>query len=198
MSRSAVVVFVIALLAQPLSAQVAWDAPPLVGHAAPAGVSLFALAPAGGDVGGLVTYRGRTGPGGLGYRLAVSDQDTGDGAAVAGGIDVSGFLSRGVEGAPLDVIWWSGLGAGLGEEVIVSVPAGALVGWSGQGGEVTLSPYAGGHVSLDFTSFENDEIRLVGSFDLGVDLVLASGWLVRFGASVGDRDALALGVRLGG
>jgi len=27
--------------------------------------------------------------------------------------------------------------------------------------------------------------------------VLSSGWLVRFGASFGDRDAFALGVKIG-
>jgi hypothetical protein len=34
--------------------------------------------------------------------------------------------------------------------------------------------------------------------DLGLDVVLPSGWLLRFGATLGDggRDALALGIRL--
>jgi len=35
-----------------------------------------------------------------------------------------------------------------------------------------------------------------GSFDLGLDVVLTSGWMVRFGDSVWGRDALALGVNL--
>ena len=29
-----------------------------------------------------------------------------------------------------------------------------------------------------------------------LDVVLSSGWLVRFGGSVGDREALAIGVKI--
>jgi hypothetical protein len=35
-----------------------------------------------------------------------------------------------------------------------------------------------------------------GSFDFGLDVVLASGWMVRCGGSGEGRDALALGVNL--
>ena len=48
------------------AAQTAWDAPPLISHVAPAGVSLFLLSPSGGDLGGLVTFRHEAGPGGMG------------------------------------------------------------------------------------------------------------------------------------
>ncbi len=93
-------------------------------------------------------------------------------------------------------MWWSGAGLGIGNETVVSVPLGALVGWSGQGGDAILSPYGGGHVTLDISSAGADNVSLGGSFDFGVDFVLSSGWLVRFGGSVGDRDALALGVKI--
>lgn len=176
--------------------QTAWDAPPLISHVAPAGVSLFLLSPAGGDLGGLVTFRHEAGPVGLGYRLAITDENASDDLAVSGGVDVSGFLARGVEGAPIDVMWWSGAGLGWGENTVVSIPLGALVGWSGQGGDVILSPYAGGHVALDVSDVDGDNVSLAGSADLGLDVVLSSGWLVRFGASLGDREALAIGVRL--
>jgi hypothetical protein len=89
------------------------------------------------------------------------------------------------------------VGLGTGQETIVSFPVGALLGWSGEGGGVILSPYGGGHVSLDVSTSDANNVQLVGSFDLGLDVVLSSGWLVRFGASIGDRDALALGMRIG-
>lgn len=181
----------------PVSAQTLWDSPPLVSPVTPAGVSLFLLKPAGGDLGGLVTFRHDAGPVGMGYRFAVTDEDFGDGLAISGGVDISGFLSRAVEGSEVDVMWWSGIGAGIGEETIVSAPLGALVGWSGQGGDVTLSPYAGGHVALDISTFDGDNISLNGAFDVGIDVVLDSGWLVRFGGTFGDRDALAIGVKIG-
>jgi hypothetical protein len=61
---------------------------------------------------------------------------------------------------------------------------------------VILSPYGGGHVTLDISDVDNDNVSLGGSFDFGLDIVLSSGWLVRFGGSIGDRDALAIGVKI--
>ena len=110
--------------------------------------------------------------------------------------DISGFLARGVEDAPIDVMWWSGAGLGWGENTVVSVPLGALLGWSGQGGDVILSPYGGGHVTLDISDIDGDNVSMSGAFDFGLDVVLSSGWLVRFGGSIGDREALAIGVKI--
>jgi hypothetical protein len=188
----------LALSATPSAAQIAWDAPPLISHVAPAGVSVFLVSPAGGDLGGLLTYRHSAGPVGLGYRFAIADESgpRDDDVAVAAGIDVSGFLARAVEGSELDVIWWSGAGFGIGDEVLVSIPLGALVGWSGSGGDAVLSPYAGGHLSLDISSADQDNVNLSGAVDLGLDIVLSSV-IVRFGASVGDREAIAIGVKFG-
>ncbi len=188
---------ILALGAGPASAQIAWDSPPLISHVAPSGVSLFLVSPEGGDLGGLVTFRHSAGPVGLGYRFALAEESgTGD-LAVSGGVDISGFLARAVEGSEVDVLWWSGVGLGVGNETLVSIPLGALVGWSGEGGDAILSPYGGGHVVLDVSSAEGDNVDLAGALDLGLDLSLASGWLVRFGGSVGDREALAIGLRIG-
>ena len=184
-------------LAAPSAAQTAWDAPPLISHAVPSGVSLFLLSPAGGDLGGLLTFRHDAGPVGLGYRAALTDENGSDGLAVSGGVDISGYLSRGVEDAPLDLLWWSGVGAGIGNETVVTVPLGAVIGWSGRGSDAVISPYAGGHLALDIRTGDGDNVRLGGSFDLGIDLDLDAGWLIRVGASVGDRDAVAVGFRLG-
>lgn len=180
--------------AAPAAAQTAWDSPALISHVVPAGPSLFLLSPAGGDIGGLLTLRHEAGPVGLGYRASISDQNP-DGIAVAGGIDISGFLSRSVEDAPLDVLWWSGLGVGIGDNTVFSVPVGAIVGWTGSGDGATFNPYAGAHATLDITNIDGNEVSLGASFDLGIDLVLPSGWVVRFGGTVGDREAFAIGVR---
>lgn len=93
-------------------------------------------------------------------------------------------------------MWWSGAGLGVGSETLISFPLGALVGWSG-GDQVTMSPYGGGHIVLDFSSADQDNVNLRGAIDLGADVALASGWLVRFGASLGDREALAIGFKIG-
>lgn len=184
--------------ATPISAQIAWDSPPLISHAAPAGLSLFLVDPVGGDLGGLATYRHQAGPVGLGYRFALAEENgPDDDLAAAGGIDVSGFLAQDMDGSNVDALWWSGIGAGVGDELLVSVPLGVLFAWSGGSGDAVLSPYGGAHVALDFISGPGDAADLSGAIDLGIDVLLPSNWVVRFGASLGDREAIAIGVKVG-
>ena len=197
MRRTLAVAVLTAALAAPASAQIAWDGPALISPVTPAGVSVFILDAAGADLGGLATFRHDAGPVGLGYRLSLAEQGGPDGdIAVSVGVDVSGFLSRGVEGSEIDVVWWAGGGIGLGDETLVTIPVGLVLGWSGSGGDVILSPYGGGHVNLEISTLDTNNVDLVGVIDLGLDLVLPSGWMVRFGVTVGDRDSLALGVKL--
>ena len=59
---------------------------------------------------------------------------------------------------------------------------------------MVFSPYLGGHIALDFTSIDGDELVFDAFLDVGMNLELTSGWIVRFGLSVGGRDALALGI----
>lgn len=199
MRRSLLVATLTVALAVPASAQTAWEAPSLVGPAAPAGVSVFLIDAAFGKLGALATYRHDAGPVGIGYRLAIADQGgVNSDLAISGGFDVSGFLSRAVEGSEVDLVWWSGGGIGIGDETIVTIPVGLVLGWTGTGGEVGLSPYGGGHLNLDIASGTGDNVDLNAVLDLGLDLNFPSGWLVRFGAAIaeGGRDALAIGVRL--
>lgn len=178
-----------------VSAQILWDAPVLIG---PGGVSLFLVSPAGGDLGALATIRPSDGPGGVGYRFALAEENrTGD-LAASGGVDVSGYLARGMDGSDVDAFWWSGFGLGVGEELAASIPLGIVLGGSISGEGVVLSPYGGAHVALDFVSGPGDAVDLSGAVDLGLDMHFTSGWAVRFGASLGDREALAVGVKLGG
>jgi len=164
--RMLAVATLVAASVVPASAQTLWEAPPLVSHVVPSGVSLFVLSPAGGDFGALVTFRHDAGPVGLGYRLALSDENPSGDLAVAGGVDISGFLSRAVEGSEIDVMWWSGAGVGIGNEAVLSVPVGALIGWSGQGDGAILSPYGGGHVTLDLSTDGQNNIDLRAAFDI--------------------------------
>lgn len=195
MRRMTAVLAVTFFMTTPAVAQIAWEAPPLVSPAAPAGVSLFLFNPHGGDLGGLLTFRHAAGPVGMGYRLALAD-DNSDGIAISGGLDFSGYLSRAVEGSEVDVMWWSGAGLGVGDETVVTFPIGAILGWTGGDGSTTLSPYGGGHLALDISSVEGDNVDLSGAVDVGLDLGLSSGWLIRFGATFGDRDAIAIGFLL--
>ena len=197
MTRTFVAALVAMALATPASAQIAWDSPPFISPVSPAGVSLFFLSGSGDRLGALATLRHEAGPVGLGYRLAVTEENEPGDAVLAGGVDVSGFLGRGIENSEIDVAWWSGLGVGVGNETVVSVPLGIIAGWSGSSESgVIFSPYGGGHVALDFASGEGDSVSFSGAIDLGGDIVLRSGWMIRFGATFGDREAIALGFKL--
>jgi hypothetical protein len=188
--------FAAALSAIPASAQIAWDAPALISPAVPSGFSLFLVDPAGGGLGALGTLRHAAGPVGLGYRAAIAEESGSGDLAASFGIDVAGMLARGVEGSEVDLAWWWGAGIGIGSETVVSFPLGIVLGWTGSGGDVVLSPYGGGHIVLDISSGPGDDVDLNGAVDLGMDLVLSSGWMIRFGASLGDRESLAFGIRL--
>lgn len=196
MLRSLTIAAAAAVIVAPASAQIAWDGPALISPAVPAGFSVFLVNPAGGDLGLLGTLRHSAGPVGLGYRAAIADESSTGDVAFSAGIDVSGVLARGVEGSELDVIWWSGGGIGVGAETLVTFPLGIILGWTGSGGDVLFSPYGGGHMVLDLSSENGEGVNFTGVVDLGLDLVLSSGWMVRAGASLGNRDSLALGVRI--
>lgn len=197
MKRSMLAALVALAFATPASAQIAWDSPPFISPVSPAGISLFFLSGTGDRLGALATLRHEAGPVGLGYRLAVTEEYEPGDLVLAGGVDVSGFLARGVENADIDVVWWSGLGLGVGNQTVVSVPLGLIVGWSGTSDSgVIFSPYGGGHVALDVSSGEGDSVDFSGAIDVGGDIVLTSGWMIRFGATFGDREALALGFKI--
>jgi hypothetical protein len=194
--RASIVAAAAAALTTPASAQIAWDSPALISPVVPSGFSIFLVNPAGGDLGALGTLRHGAGPVGLGYRAAIADEDGSGDLAVSGGVDVSGMLARGVEGSEIDVMWWTGGGLSVGTETLVTAPLGVILGWSGEGSDVVFSPYGGAHVVLDIVTGRGDSVRFDGVIDMGIDLVLSSGWMLRAGASVGDRESLALGIRL--
>lgn len=187
-----------ALLPGPVRAQLSWDAPSLMDPYAPQGLSVFIMNPDPGDhVGGLVHWRHDSASLGLGYRVGVGKDASGDLAAMAG-VDVSGILARDVNGSDVRVLWWTGLGGGLGNDLMASVPLGLVAGWHGVGNANVFAPYAGGHVTLDLSTGRGQVVHLDGSLDLGLDLTLVSGFVVRVGATVGGRNALAVGFRVPG
>jgi hypothetical protein len=179
-----------------VAAQLAWESPPLVGPHAPSGLSVFVVDPAPGDrLGALAQWRTQGPSWSLGYRGALA-QGPRDELEAFGGIDVSRTLADGIGQGNLRVVAWGGAGLGAGDDVTVSLPLGLVAGWTGLGDGTAFSPYAGAHLVVDLTSAEGDALSLDGVFDLGLDLRLVSGWVARFGASVGGRDAVAVGIRV--
>ena len=186
----------VAWVPAPASAQYAWDGPSLVGPHAPAGLSVLLVAnDPGGALGAMAQWRRDRASLGWGYRGGIVQSDHDD-VAVFGGVDVSAVLAESVEDADIHVLWWSGVGAGLGNELAVSVPVGLVAGWRGMGDGNAFAPYAGAHVTLDVATGDGDNVSLDASLDLGLDLTLTTGWVVRFGASLFGRDAVGVGIRI--
>lgn len=196
MKRFALVLLALTLSPVAASAQIVWDAPSMIRPGAPSGLSILLLEPyPGNEFGAMVMWRGSPAPGGLGLRVGLAEDRGGDLAAMIG-LDVSGPIADlGGSGDPR-VIWWSGAGIGVGEELVATFPAGMVLGWNIQSDGVVFSPNIGGHVALDVLTGPGDDLDLDGSLDLGVDLGFNSGLAVRFGASIGGREALAIGLRL--
>ena len=176
------------------SAQAPWDSPSLRPPSDPGGLGLHLLDPGSGDLGFLMTYRSQ---GSFDYRLGLVDGPGPDTLTLLGGVEFAGRLSRAAGDNPFDIDWWAGVGAGLGDFTLVSVPFGLTFGHSFSGDGATFIPWFGPKIVLD--AFFGDEI--VGDetdidlgVDLGIDLHFTQGWFLRLGASVGDRDAVALGV----
>jgi hypothetical protein len=187
-------------LASPAAAQVAWDAPFLVPPRAPAGWGAVLLDPAGGDLGLVGTWRGGTGSWGL--RGGFAEQHDDDLALLAGA-DLSGALVRGDSDVPVDVDWIVGGGLSVGDEILISVPFGVTVGASISAESVALGPYLSPRLVLDLWTGDdegpgNDDdddegLDLDVAVDIGIDIAFDPGWTIRFGGTLGDREALAIG-----
>lgn len=188
------------------AAQVAWDAPSLMAPGAPEGWGIHLFDPDPGDVGVFAAWRAEPAPVGLGFRVGIAD-DARDDLSVLGGLDVSGSIYRGTGEVPMDVIWFAGAGLGVGDDVLLSFPAGISLGWRFSGPDVVFRPYVAPKIVLDaFLGDEgrphrfgdDDDLDLVGALEIGMDLAFSPSFMLRFGASVGDRDAISIGFQVPG
>ncbi|HSJ31365.1 MAG TPA: hypothetical protein VK933_08020 [Longimicrobiales bacterium] len=202
MRRICLTVLMAAGLAVPglANAQAAWDAPLLLPPRPQPGIGIFLADMAGGGLGILGTWRSPTWDYGLRFGLAEGSGD--EDLTVFGGADFMGPINTATSDFPLDIDWVVGAGAGIGNGVLISVPAGLTLGFSFQGEDARFIPYFTPRVILD-AAFGNDtrdsELDLGVAVDLGLDLRLMrggplAGKSIRFGASIGDHDALAVGI----
>jgi hypothetical protein len=177
------------------NAQVAWDSPFLMPPRSQPGFGLFLIGPAGGDLGVLLTW---TSPSwNFGVRGGIAEESgADDDIAIFGGIDFDGSLTRSSNEFPLDIDWVIGAGLGIGDNVLISVPGGLSVGHVFTGDGVTFTPYATPRVVLDafIGDDTDDDLELDLAFDLGLDLRFTGEFTIRFGATLGDREAVAIGV----
>ncbi|MEZ4414250.1 MAG: hypothetical protein R3E10_00695 [Gemmatimonadota bacterium] len=183
-----------------LEAQVGWDSPMLLAPDSPGGLQVFLVDPDASDgVGAMALWRRSRAPSGLGFRVGVTE-DVRSEAVVFAGVDFSGPLTQAGDDFPLDVIWVSGLGASLGENVLVSLPIGVSLGRVVRSPDVRILPYGTPRVVVDGFIGDDparEDIGVDVVVDLGADLAFDAGWAVRFAVTVGDRQAVAIGAAFG-
>jgi len=177
--------------------QVAWEAPLLLGPDAPSGLGIHLTDPEpGSGIGAMATWRAGTAPGGLGFRGGVAEDFDGDLTAF-GGVDASGTILRADREVPVDILWVSGVGLGVGDHVLVSAPLGVSVGRTLRAEGIRFTPYVTPRLVLDAALGRDgpgDDLDLGLVVDLAADVDFDTSWTLRFGASVGDHEALSVGM----
>ncbi|HEX6559342.1 MAG TPA: hypothetical protein VF021_07760 [Longimicrobiales bacterium] len=170
----------------------AWDAPYYVPPAVTPGLGIYLMDVAGGDLGVGLTWRPRAGS--FGLRAGIAETPVND-IGVFGGIDFSGPITRSNYNFPLDVDWVFGAGLGVSDYVLVTVPLGVTLGHTFHGQGASFTPYLTPRVSLD-AAFNNgnSDADLALTVDFGLDLRFSQRFLVRFGAAMGDHEALGIGL----
>lgn len=173
------------------AAQVAWDSPMLIVPQGQPGLGLYLMETFGGDIGFMGAWRPSSQ--GVGFRIGIADEPFDD-IALFGGVDVNGRLARASREFPLDIDWVLGAGMSIGDDFVLSFPAGITLGRTLEADGVRFVPYATPRVVLDaFFGDRDDELDLDVAVDIGIELSFQRNFAVRFGGTLG-RDAVAIGV----
>ena len=187
----------LSLAPAPAQAQAAWDAPMLLAPGAPAGFGLHVIDPGAGSGSGVLgTWRSNPAPVGLGFRVGLVE-DSRDDLALTAGVDISGALLRTDTDVPVDLMWFSGVGVGLGD-VTLSIPLGISAGAAFVGEQVTFRPWFAPRLLfdayLDDDNGRDDDLDLGLAVEIGLDLQFNQPWAIQASGSFGDRDAVSIGV----
>lgn len=180
-----------------LDAQVAWESPMLASPRPPAGLGLYLADVYGGGLGLIGTYRGANAGNGLEFRFGIAEGGPDDDINGLLGASFSGLLARESGDMPFDISWTAGAGVGFGDWALITIPAGVSFGHTFRGDGINITPYVTPRIHLDAALGDevgDDNTDLGFTVDLGFDLALRRGWMLRFGAALGDHDALAVGI----
>jgi hypothetical protein len=191
----------------PASAQIAWDTPRLTGPESPSGLGVYwmraEVLPGDDDAvfgtwslpgtGGAVTVRG-----GLGTGVAEEN-------AAFGGIDLRAPIATHTDAQPLDLAWSGGAGFSFGEYILASVPFALSAGRSWSSDAVWFAPYVSVGATLDYRYGDSDfvpdeEFEIQATAGLGADMAFdaARRFVLRTAISMGDRQAVSVGLLIGG
>ena len=200
---------VLALLPNAAQSQLAWETPRMLGPNSPGGLAVHWLQaetlPGDGE-GIMATWQFPGLPEGV-FLRGGAGTGANDESAAFGGIDVRTRIADSRAGQPLDIAWIAGAGVGVVDYLLATVPVGLTAGHTWASGSVWFSPYIGVGIAMDYrrelndeSDVPDDEFDVYPTADLGVDLSLDPGrrFVLRAAASLGDRQAIALGLAIQG
>jgi hypothetical protein len=177
-------------------AQVVWDSPTLLPPRGTPGTGIYLVDVHRGGLGVLGTFRGATL--GTGLRIGVAEGPRGEGIAVLGGLDYMASLARVAPDFPVDISWLTGVGAGYSDHLVISIPLGLAIGRTFTSPEVSFTPYLTPKVIADVHlgrgANDDNDLDLEFDLDLGFDIAFRPGWAVRFGAGLGSRSGIGIGI----
>jgi hypothetical protein len=189
----------------PAASQFVWDTPRMIGPESPGGLGVYWMR-SGALPGDSDAVMGTWTLPGFGGAVAVRG---GGGRGVAGepagfgGVDVRAPLARHDDRQPIDLEWTGGVGAGVGQYVLISAPVGVAAGRSWASGSVWFAPYVYLGIALDYAfgdAAPDDEFDVQGSAGVGFDLALDRGrrFVIRTSAALADRQTFAVGFAVTG
>lgn len=194
-----------AVLASQAQAQVGWDAPTFFSPRPMDDVGIYAFktnASSLSDPTGLKIIWRQSGNINLGVHAGTGDLDD-IGQAILLGAELYAPLSRLAASTGLAISAGIGAGAVFGDNYVdLSIPLGISIGANLGSGGVGILPYVNPRVSFDVSSFddqfdnEHTDTNIGLEIDLGVDISLGERFVLRGGASFGDREAYGAGIAL--
>jgi hypothetical protein len=180
--------------AAPAAAQ-AWDTPTFFSPRPGEDIGLYIIDADGvSDLGFAGIWR-QEGNINLGVRAGIAGDDYyAVGAEFYGPLHVLGPQS------PLLVSWVLGAGATFNGVTWLRIPFGASIGMDlGSANSLRIMPYVHPRVAFDLVAFdtptgEETDTEFTFDLDLGADIGLGQQFVLRFGATLGDRSAIGAGV----
>ena len=194
MKRLALAVVFVLAGAGAVSAQ-SWDSPSFMSPVQGDDVGVYFV---DGDVAdwGLQGIWRQTGNLNLGIRGGVLGGDDQTYGLIAA--EFFGPIMSGNADLPLIVITWTaGAGAIFGDGTAISVPVGLSFGANLDAGRIAIIPYVHPRFAIDFLTGDGDsEVELNLPVDLGADVRLPNGAIIRVGGTLTGDFHEAIGVGL--
>jgi hypothetical protein len=194
-----VAVLVGACVVPSIAAAQTWDTPSFLSPLPNDDIGVYAARPDGGDWGFHAIWR-QSGNVNLGARVGIVGPD-GSRLVTVGG-ELSQQLPLFAPETGFLVSWTAGIGASFNGVTQLRVPVGVTAGLMlGQVGGVLVTPYVHPRVAFDLFAIDTpqgEETQTEFNFpvDIGADLNIGDGFVVRIGATLDDRTIFGAGVAI--